>query len=123
WATPVEIVDKLNGEINAGLADPKIKARLTDLGGAPLVVSPAGFGRLIADETEKWAKAIKFVGIKAEGVGEARTFHECRSANASPMTAMGPSTSFPPSRRGRFSPKSEHSMPAFMRTRLVCRFR
>ena len=64
-ATPVEIVDKLNGEINAGLADPKIKARLTDLGGTPLVVSAASFGRLIADETEKWAKAIKFVGSEA----------------------------------------------------------
>ena len=62
--TPAEIVDKLNGEINAGLADPKIKARLADLGGTPLVVSPADFGRLIADETEKWGKVIKFAGIK-----------------------------------------------------------
>ena len=64
--TPVEIIDKLNGEINAGLADPKIKARLGDLGGTPLVVSPAGFGRLIADETEKWGKVVKFAGIKPE---------------------------------------------------------
>jgi tripartite-type tricarboxylate transporter receptor subunit TctC len=64
--TPAEIVDKLNGDINAGLADPKIKARLADLGGMPLVVSPADFGRLIADETEKWGKVVKFAGIKPE---------------------------------------------------------
>jgi tripartite-type tricarboxylate transporter receptor subunit TctC len=50
-ATPPEIVDKLNKEINAGLADPKIKARLADLGGTPLVGSPADFGKLIVDET------------------------------------------------------------------------
>jgi tripartite-type tricarboxylate transporter receptor subunit TctC len=65
-ATPVEIVDKLNKEINAGLADPKIKARLADLGGTPLVGAPADFGKLIADETEKWGKVVKFAGIKAE---------------------------------------------------------
>jgi tripartite-type tricarboxylate transporter receptor subunit TctC len=65
-ATPAEIVDKLNKEINAGLADPKIKARLADLGGTPLVGSPADFGKLIADETEKWRKVVKFVGIKAD---------------------------------------------------------
>ena len=64
--TPAEIVDKLNGEINAGLADPKIKAQLADLGGTPLVVSPADFDRLIADETEKWGKVVKFAGIKPE---------------------------------------------------------
>jgi tripartite-type tricarboxylate transporter receptor subunit TctC len=65
-ATPAEIVERINKEINAGLADPKIKARLADLGGAPLVVSPAEFGQLLADETEKWAKVIKFAGIKAQ---------------------------------------------------------
>jgi tripartite-type tricarboxylate transporter receptor subunit TctC len=65
-ATPAEIVDKLNGEINAGLADPKIKAQLADLGGTPLVVSPADLGRLIADETEKWGKVVKFAGLKAD---------------------------------------------------------
>jgi tripartite-type tricarboxylate transporter receptor subunit TctC len=65
-ATTAEIVDKLNKEINAGLADPKIKARLADLGGTPLVGSPADFGKFIADETEKWAKVIKFAGIKAD---------------------------------------------------------
>ena len=61
-----EIIDKLNREINAGLADPKIKARLADLGGMALPGSPADFGKLIADETEKWAKVVKFAGIKPE---------------------------------------------------------
>jgi tripartite-type tricarboxylate transporter receptor subunit TctC len=64
--TPADIVDKLNKEINAGLADPKMKARLADFGGTPLVVSPADFAKLIAEETEKWAKVIKFAGIKVE---------------------------------------------------------
>ena len=64
--TPAEIVDRLNKEINAALADPKMKARLDDLGGAVLAGSPADFGKLIADETEKWGKVIKFAGIKAE---------------------------------------------------------
>ena len=64
--TPVEVIDKLNKEINAGLADPKIKARLADLGGDVLALSPADFEKLIADETEKWAKVIKFAGIKAD---------------------------------------------------------
>ena len=63
-ATPAEIVEKLNKEINAGLADPKIKARLADLGGPALSGSPADFGRLIADETEKWAKVIRAANIK-----------------------------------------------------------
>jgi tripartite-type tricarboxylate transporter receptor subunit TctC len=65
-ATPAGIVEKLNKEINAGLADPKIKARLADLGGTPLVGSPADFGKLIADETEKWAKVVKFANVKSE---------------------------------------------------------
>jgi tripartite-type tricarboxylate transporter receptor subunit TctC len=65
-ATPAEIVDKLNNGINAALADPKIKARLADLGGTVLAGSPADFGKFIADETEKWAKVIKFAGIKAD---------------------------------------------------------
>jgi tripartite-type tricarboxylate transporter receptor subunit TctC len=65
-ATPAEIVDKLNKEINAGLADPKMKAHLADLGGVALPGSPAEFGKLIADETEKWAKVIKFAGIKPQ---------------------------------------------------------
>ena len=64
--TPAEIVEKLNNEINAGLADPKIKARLADLGGTALAGSPADFGKLIADETEKWGKVVKSVGIKAD---------------------------------------------------------
>ena len=65
-ATPAETVERLNKEINSGLADPKLKARLADLGAATLALSPAEFGKLIADETEKWAKVIKFAGIKAE---------------------------------------------------------
>ena len=64
--TPVEIVDKLNKEVNAGLADPKIKARLANLGGAVFALSPAEFGKFIAAETEKWGKVVKFAGIKAE---------------------------------------------------------
>jgi tripartite-type tricarboxylate transporter receptor subunit TctC len=65
-ATPAEIIDKLNKEINAGLADPKMQARLADFGGTPLVVSPADFGRHIADETEKWARVIRAANIKAD---------------------------------------------------------
>jgi len=64
--TPVEIVEKLNKEINAALADPRMKARFADLGGAVLPGSPADFGKLIADETEKWAKVVKFAGLKAD---------------------------------------------------------
>jgi tripartite-type tricarboxylate transporter receptor subunit TctC len=64
--TPAEIIDKLNKEINAGLADSKLKARLTDLGGTALPGSPADFGKLIAEETEKWAKVVKFSGAKAD---------------------------------------------------------
>jgi tripartite-type tricarboxylate transporter receptor subunit TctC len=65
-ATPAEIVEKLNKEINAGLADPKIKERLADLGGDVLALSPADFGKFIAAETEKWGKVVKFTGIKAD---------------------------------------------------------
>jgi tripartite-type tricarboxylate transporter receptor subunit TctC len=64
--TPAEIVDKLNKEINAGLADPKIKARLADLGGSVLPGSPADFGKLIAEDTEKWGKVIRTANIKAD---------------------------------------------------------
>jgi tripartite-type tricarboxylate transporter receptor subunit TctC len=63
--TPVEIIDKLNKKINAGLADPALKMRLADLGVTVFSSSPSDFGRLIADETDKWAKVIKFAGIKA----------------------------------------------------------
>ena len=65
-ATPAEIVGKLNQEINAALADPNMKKRLTDLGVAVFAGSPADFGKFIADETEKWAKVVKFADIKAE---------------------------------------------------------
>jgi tripartite-type tricarboxylate transporter receptor subunit TctC len=64
--TPREIIEKLNGEINAALSDPKMKARLIDLGGAVLRGSAAEFGKLIADETEKWAKVVKFAGVKPD---------------------------------------------------------
>jgi len=64
--TPAPIVERLNRAINAGLADPKIKARLADLDGVALTGSPADFGALIAQETEKWGKVVKFAGIKAE---------------------------------------------------------
>jgi tripartite-type tricarboxylate transporter receptor subunit TctC len=64
--TPPDIIDKLNKEINAGLADPKIKARFADLGGMALLGSPADFGKLIADETAKWGKVIRAANIKAE---------------------------------------------------------
>jgi tripartite-type tricarboxylate transporter receptor subunit TctC len=63
---PPDIIEKLNQEINAALADPKVKARLADLVAAPLVLSPADFGKLIADETGKWAKVIRTANIKAE---------------------------------------------------------
>ena len=62
--TPAEIVDKLNVEINAALKDPKIKARVADLGGTVLAGSPADFGKLLADETEKWGKVIRAANIK-----------------------------------------------------------
>jgi tripartite-type tricarboxylate transporter receptor subunit TctC len=64
--TPVEIVDKLNKEINAGLVDTKIKLRLTDMGATPIAGSSADFGKLIAEETEKWGKVIRAANIKAE---------------------------------------------------------
>jgi tripartite-type tricarboxylate transporter receptor subunit TctC len=64
--TPADIVDTLNREINAVLADPKLKARFADLGATPLAVSPADFGKLIAKETEKWGKVVRFAGIKPE---------------------------------------------------------
>jgi tripartite-type tricarboxylate transporter receptor subunit TctC len=64
--TPAEIVEELNKEINAGLAAPKLKARLADLGGTPIAGSPADFGKFIAEETEKWGKVIRAANIKAE---------------------------------------------------------
>ena len=64
--TASEIVDKLNQQINAALADPKITTRLVDIASTPLVGPPAEFGKLIAEETGKWARVIKLAGIKAE---------------------------------------------------------
>jgi tripartite-type tricarboxylate transporter receptor subunit TctC len=65
-STPAEIVDKLNKEINAAIADPGMKARLAALGGEPLPGSPADFGKLISEETEKWGKVVRAAGIKPE---------------------------------------------------------
>jgi tripartite-type tricarboxylate transporter receptor subunit TctC len=64
--TPTEIIDKLNIEVNAGLADPRLKAHIAELGGTTLSHSPAGFGKLIADETEKWSKVVRFSGAKPD---------------------------------------------------------
>ena len=64
--TPADIIDKLNKDINACLADPNLKARIADLGGIAITGSPADFGKLIVEETEKWAKVVKFSGAKAE---------------------------------------------------------
>jgi tripartite-type tricarboxylate transporter receptor subunit TctC len=64
--TPADIVDKLNKEVNAALADPKLRTRLADLGGTPFGGTPADFGKLIAEETEKWAKVVQFAGIKPQ---------------------------------------------------------
>jgi tripartite-type tricarboxylate transporter receptor subunit TctC len=62
--TPPDIVDKLNKEMNTALSDPKMKSRIADMGGTVLSGSPITFGKLIADETEKWAKVVKFSGAK-----------------------------------------------------------
>jgi tripartite-type tricarboxylate transporter receptor subunit TctC len=64
--TPADIIGKLNGAINAMLADPALKARFVELGASVLPGSSADFGKLIADETDKWGKVIKFAGIKPE---------------------------------------------------------
>jgi tripartite-type tricarboxylate transporter receptor subunit TctC len=64
--TPPEIVDTLNAAVNAVLADPQLEARLVQLGGEPMPMTPAQFGKLIADETEKWAKVVKFSGAKPD---------------------------------------------------------
>jgi tripartite-type tricarboxylate transporter receptor subunit TctC len=65
-ATPAEIIDKLNREINAAIADAKIKARLAEFGGVPMPMMPAEFGKFIAEETEKWGKVIRAANIKLE---------------------------------------------------------
>ena len=67
-----EIIDRLNGEISAGLTDPKMKTRIAELGGTVLAGSLAAFGKIIADETEKWAKVVKFAGTSRSDLAAGR---------------------------------------------------
>jgi tripartite-type tricarboxylate transporter receptor subunit TctC len=62
--TPPEVIDKLNATINAGLADPQLKAKIRELGGETMSMTPSGFGKFLADDTAKWAKVVKFSGLK-----------------------------------------------------------
>ena len=64
--TPQDIIDKLNAEVNAILAEPEMKKRIAELGGVPIVVTPKGFGDVVAAETEKWEKVVKFAGARVE---------------------------------------------------------
>jgi tripartite-type tricarboxylate transporter receptor subunit TctC len=64
--TPTDVINTLNKEVNEGLADPKIKARIAELGGAVIPGSPADFGKLITEETQKWAKVVKFAGARPD---------------------------------------------------------
>jgi tripartite-type tricarboxylate transporter receptor subunit TctC len=64
--TPAEIIDRLNKEINAGLADPKLKARIAEQGAVSIQMTPVEFEKFIAGETEKWAKVVKFAGVRAD---------------------------------------------------------
>jgi tripartite-type tricarboxylate transporter receptor subunit TctC len=64
--TPPDIIEKLNREINAVLAEPEMKKRLTELGGEPLISTPEAFGTMIAAETEKWEKVVKFAGLRMD---------------------------------------------------------
>jgi tripartite-type tricarboxylate transporter receptor subunit TctC len=64
--TPADIIARLNGEINAVLAEPEVAKRMNELGGPPLISTPAGFGTMIADETAKWEKVVKSAGLKIE---------------------------------------------------------
>ena len=87
--TPVEIVDKLNKAINAGFTDQKFKARLADLGGEGMPGTPADFTKVIADETEKWGKVVKFAGLKAEMIGCINfTEEEHHGISAPPLFAI-----------------------------------
>ncbi len=65
-ATPKEIIEKLNRTVNEILAEPAMKARLAELGGVPIIVTPEGFGKIVQDETTKWEKVVKFSGAKVE---------------------------------------------------------
>jgi tripartite-type tricarboxylate transporter receptor subunit TctC len=65
-STPAEIIAKLNAEVNAALADPKLMAQFGDLGAVSTPMAPIEFGKIIVEETEKWSKVVRFAGIKAE---------------------------------------------------------
>jgi Tripartite tricarboxylate transporter family receptor len=86
--TPADIIDKLNKEINAGLADAKIRERLADLGGLPRPMTPAEFGKLIADETEKWGKVVSSsrISSRTNRTRSASKFHIFRSATPDAST-------------------------------------
>jgi tripartite-type tricarboxylate transporter receptor subunit TctC len=80
--TPTEVIDELNRENNAALADSNMRLRLADLGTVPMPMSPGDFGKFIAEEAEKWAKAVKFSGAKPDwSSGVAAAFHSSRYAN------------------------------------------
>jgi tripartite-type tricarboxylate transporter receptor subunit TctC len=64
--TPADVIERLNSDVNAALADPALRARIADIGGTALTGSPADFARLIAEETEKWGKVVRFSGAKPE---------------------------------------------------------
>ena len=70
---PDAVIAKLSGALNAVLADPKLKARLSELGGGPMPMTPAQFGKFVADETEKWAKVVRSSGAKIDRVSEGRS--------------------------------------------------
>jgi len=84
--TPAAVLKKLNKEINAALVDPQIITRFADLGGRALAGSPADFGKLIADETNKWAKVIRAANIKVEGANPWRRY----SITCLPTAPTGP---------------------------------
>src|SRR5262249_59854974 len=80
--TPAEIVERLNREVNAVLADPAVKARMAEIGSEIFTGSPADFGKLVAEETDKWAKVVKFAGLKAEEADPLPPFPTGRSAKS-----------------------------------------
>src|SRR5262249_11385087 len=103
--TSTEIVDKINKEVNAALDDPKMKARLANLGGTVLAGSPADFGKLIAEDTEKWAKVIRAPNIKPKERSLVRRSgrHTILSVRRNPSTGPSPRHSFASNSASRLS--------------------